>query len=166
MPASVVPPEFTRKVREAELIKTHCSLRKTGRWKLILECSHTKFSQGTLPVPKMTRCFKCWAVAEYPATSNALIRKSSRAVTRSTAIEQNDFPVINLGAFDTLDAWFTLEIQSIVSDMGKCALADDSARLWMLQQRLGVMQTYRRQSELLRQSFETALTESTMVNTI
>jgi len=174
MSASEVPVEFKRRVREAELVKTHSSARKTGRWKLVLECSHIKYTQGTLAVPRHTLCKKCWAAENWPEPSKQSAEEAiQQSVLSAPEDERHNEPMVESvrsdaqqtvaqpNGFDEFDGWFARQAENVIAEMGRCATAGDAEGVTKCQQHLSIWQTYRRRANLLLIALEMELQEGT-----
>ncbi len=60
------PSSYLRKVVENKLEKRATQRQAVGSHRLILQCGHTVYRQGTLRVPKRTRCEVCWKADNSP----------------------------------------------------------------------------------------------------
>jgi hypothetical protein len=60
MSKTLVPRNYIRKVMSASFVKRGRQRQAVGSHVLCLSCGHIKYIQGTLRVPRRTRCFDCW----------------------------------------------------------------------------------------------------------
>ncbi len=59
MSKCLVPSAYFRQVIKSELVKRGVQRQAVGSHRLLLDCGHTLYIQGTLRVPRRTRCHFC-----------------------------------------------------------------------------------------------------------